>query len=73
VALVSRAPRPIQVHLSWLVIFALIAWSLSVGYFPQQLPGLPLVAHWANGVLAALLLFLWPSEPNILLFTGKLS
>lgn len=48
---------PVQVHLSWLVIFALIAWSLSVGYFPKEVPDLPLVAHWANGVLAALLLF----------------
>lgn len=48
---------PVRVHPSWLVIFGLIAWSLSVGYFPQELPGLPLVTHWANGFLAALLLF----------------
>jgi Zn-dependent protease len=48
---------PVRVHASWLVIFGLIAWSLSVGYFPQQLPGLPLLTHWANGLLAALLLF----------------
>ncbi|MGH7313007.1 MAG: M50 family metallopeptidase, partial [Candidatus Rokuibacteriota bacterium] len=48
---------PVRVHASWLVVFGLIAWSLSVGYFPQQLPGLPLVTHWANGLLAALLLF----------------
>jgi len=45
------------VHASWLVIFGLLAWSLSVGYFPHVLPDLPLVAHWANGFLAALLLF----------------
>lgn len=48
---------PIQVHLSWLVIFALIAWSLALGYFPKEVPELPLLAHWANGFLAALLLF----------------
>lgn len=48
---------PVRVHASWLVIFGLLAWSLSVGYFPQALPGLSLVAHWANGLLAALLLF----------------
>ena len=48
---------PVRVHASWLLIFALIAWSLSVGYFPHTLPGLPLAAHWAQGLLAALLLF----------------
>lgn len=48
---------PVRVHVSWLVIFGLIAWSLSVGYFPRVLPDLPLVAYWANGLLAALLLF----------------
>jgi Zn-dependent protease len=48
---------PVRVHPSWLVIVGLITWSLSVGYFPQLLPGLPLAAHWAQGFLAALLLF----------------
>lgn len=48
---------PVEVHASWLVIVGLITWSLSVGYFPRELPGLPLYAHWANGLLAALLLF----------------
>ena len=48
---------PVRVHLSWLVIVGLITWSLSVGYFPQLLPGLPLATHWAQGFLAALLLF----------------
>ncbi len=49
---------PLRVHVSWLVIFGLITWSLSVGYFPQVLPDLPLAAYWAQGFLAALLLFL---------------
>jgi Zn-dependent protease len=48
---------PVRIHLSWLVIVGLITWSLSVGYFPQLLPGLPLATHWAQGFLAALLLF----------------
>jgi Zn-dependent protease/predicted transcriptional regulator len=48
---------PVRVHASWLLIFALIAWSLSVGYFPQMLPDLPLAAHWTQGLFAALLLF----------------
>ena len=48
---------PVRVHASWLVIFGLIAWSLSVGYFPQALPDVPVAAHWVSGAVAALLLF----------------
>ncbi len=48
---------PVRVHMSWLVVFGLIAWTLSAGYFPSQLPNLPLVTYWANGLLAAVLLF----------------
>jgi Zn-dependent protease/predicted transcriptional regulator len=48
---------PVRVHMSWLVVFGLIAWSLAAGYFPRQLPNLPLAAYWANGLLAAALLF----------------
>jgi Zn-dependent protease/predicted transcriptional regulator len=48
---------PVKVHMSWLVVFGLIAWSLAAGYFPQQLPDLPMVTYWANGMLAAALLF----------------
>jgi Zn-dependent protease len=48
---------PVRVHLSWLVVFGLIAWSLAAGYFPRQLPNLPLITYWANGLLASALLF----------------
>jgi len=48
---------PINVHASWLVIYGLITWTLAVGYFPRALPELPTAAYWANGLLAALLLF----------------
>jgi Zn-dependent protease len=48
---------PVRVHVSWLIIFGLIAWSLSVGYFPHVLPDMPLLTHWATGLVAALLLF----------------
>ncbi len=48
---------PVRVHMSWLVVFGLIAWSLASGYFPRELPNLPLVTYWANGFLAAALLF----------------
>ena len=48
---------PVRVHVSWLVIYGLIAWSLAIGYFPRTLPDMPLLALWATGLLAALLLF----------------
>lgn len=48
---------PINVHVSWLVIYGLITWTLAVGYFPRALPDLPATAYWANGLLAAFLLF----------------
>jgi len=48
---------PINVHVSWLVIYGLITWTLATGYFPRALPDLPAAAHWANGLLAAFLLF----------------
>jgi Zn-dependent protease len=48
---------PVRVHVSWLVIYGLLAWSLSVGYFPQVLPDLPVRTYWVSGLVAALLLF----------------
>jgi Zn-dependent protease/CBS domain-containing protein len=48
---------PININASWVLIYALITWTLAVGYFPRQLPGLEPVAYWASGLLAALLLF----------------
>lgn len=40
-----------------LFVYALISWSLAVGYFPRALPGLSPAAYVAGGVVAALLLF----------------
>jgi Zn-dependent protease/predicted transcriptional regulator len=48
---------PIHVHVSWLAIYALITWTLAVGYFPQVLPDMPAAAYWVSGLIAALLLF----------------
>ena len=48
---------PINVNASWVLIYALVTWTLAVGYFPRQLPGLEPVAYWASGLLAAVLLF----------------
>jgi Zn-dependent protease len=48
---------PIMINVSWVLIYALITWTLAAGYFPRRLPGLEPVAYWASGLLAALLLF----------------
>jgi Zn-dependent protease len=49
---------PVQIDFSWLLVFALIAWSLAAGYFPRVLPELSAGAAWLNAVAAAALLFL---------------
>jgi Zn-dependent protease/CBS domain-containing protein len=48
---------PIDVHASWVVVYALITWTLAVGYFPRALPDLGPTAYWLHGLVAALLLF----------------
>jgi Zn-dependent protease/CBS domain-containing protein len=42
---------------SWLVIFALLLWSLADSYFPHEYPGLGTVAYWIMGAVSAVLLF----------------
>ena len=48
---------PLRVHLSWLIVFGLLSWSLASGYFPAVLPDLPVWSYWAQAVVAAAMLF----------------
>ena len=48
---------PIGVHYTWLLAFALMSWSLAVGYFPDSHPGWPRPQYWLVGSVAAVLLF----------------
>jgi len=48
---------PIYLHFSWLIIFGLIVWTLSTGYFPAQYPDLPATSYWAKGLVASVLFF----------------
>jgi Zn-dependent protease/predicted transcriptional regulator len=48
---------PVRIHVSWLVVFGLLAWSLSVGYFPHVLPDVARATYWLAGLVASLLLF----------------
>ena len=48
---------PVFVHASWLVIFALVAWTLATSYFPQHHPNLSAGSYWTRGLVTALLFF----------------
>jgi Zn-dependent protease/CBS domain-containing protein len=48
---------PISLHLSWFLIFALLTWSLSTGYFPTEYPQLAGITHVVLGVVTSILFF----------------
>jgi Zn-dependent protease/CBS domain-containing protein len=48
---------PIRIHLSWLFVFGLVAWSLAAGYFPHEYPGWTAGTYWAVGAITALIFF----------------
>jgi Zn-dependent protease len=48
---------PIGINPLWLVIVALITWSLGATYYPDQVSGIVPAAAYALGLLSALLLF----------------
>jgi Zn-dependent protease len=47
----------INIDSSWLIIFALVIWTLAGSYFPQQYPRWPTWLHWTVGVVTAILFF----------------
>jgi Zn-dependent protease len=47
----------VAIDYSWLIIFALVLWSLSAGYFPGQYPGYGAAAYLTAGLVATLLFF----------------
>jgi Zn-dependent protease len=49
---------PIGVHTSWFIIFGLLVWSLSSGYFPNEYPQFPILTHVFLGVITTLLFFI---------------
>lgn len=48
---------PIGLSSSWFLIFALVTWSLAVGYLPEAYPNLSTPAHWIIGLITSLLFF----------------
>ena len=47
----------IEIHPSWLLILALVSYTLADGWFPDQYSGWSTAAYWGVGVVAAILLF----------------
>ncbi len=47
----------ISIHVSWLIIFVLLTWSLATGWFPALYSGWSTFTYWIVSLLAALLLF----------------
>ncbi|MBE9537002.1 MAG: site-2 protease family protein [Proteobacteria bacterium] len=48
----------IELDFSWFIIFFIVAWSLSMGYFPYYYPEIAKKHYWLMGMIASLLLFL---------------
>ena len=49
---------PVRLHLSWLLIFGLLTWSLAAGYFPEEYSELAPSINWTLGIITSLLFFL---------------
>jgi len=47
----------ITIDYSWFIIFVLVLWSLSAGYFPREFPGQSMHAYWAAGFVATVFFF----------------
>ncbi len=48
----------VRIDLSWLIIAALVAWSLAVGFFPSRYKNLSVQTYWVMGVVGAIGFFL---------------
>ncbi len=48
---------PLEINVSWFIIFGLVSWSLVSFYFPAHYPSFSVATHWVMGLVAALLLF----------------
>ncbi|GER07615.1 peptidase M50 [Iodidimonas muriae] len=47
----------VRANPSWLLLAALITWSLAEGLFPQEFPDLPASLHWSLGIVGMIGLF----------------
>lgn len=57
VELFKVAGVQVEIDFSWIIIFVLIYWSLSAGYFPLRYPGHRTGEYWLVGLAATILFF----------------
>lgn len=57
ISLFKVAGVQVDIDFSWLVVFALVLWSLAAGYFPGASPGHTRLAYWVGGFAATLMFF----------------
>jgi Zn-dependent protease/CBS domain-containing protein len=58
VTLFSIGGIVVRLDYSWFIVFALVLFSLSLGYFPRAYPDQSMQTYWLTGLLATVLFFL---------------
>lgn len=48
---------PVGLDYSWFLIFALLTWTLAVGYYPAEFRNWPTAEYWIVGAVTAIMLF----------------
>lgn len=48
---------PVEINISWFIVFLLVLWSLTTGYFPLNYPSLSPLSHLVMGLVGSLMLF----------------
>lgn len=48
---------PVEINISWFIVFLLVLWSLTTGYFPLKYPALSPLSHLVMGLVGSLMLF----------------
>ena len=48
---------PIGLDYSWFLIFALLTWTMAVGYYPAEFRDWPVTLYWIAGAITAIMLF----------------
>ena len=48
---------PIRIHISWLIIFVLVTWTLASGHFPSRYPHWPSLLYWVVGLTTSFCFF----------------
>jgi Zn-dependent protease len=48
---------PVGLDYSWFLIFALLTWTMAVGYYPSEFRNWPVIQYWVAGAITAIMLF----------------